>query len=62
MNFIARILFFFIGIFVKMFSYTILMFIFVIFVSVALIYINFGNDITFIIEKIHETMPQAIAI
>jgi len=45
-----------------MFSYTILMFIFVIFVSVALIYINFGNDITFIIEKIHETIPQAIAI
>ena len=62
MNFIARILFFFIGFFVKMFSYTILMFIFVILVSVALIYMNFGNDITFIIEKIHETIPQAIAI
>ena len=45
-----------------MFSYTILMFIFIIFVLVALIYINFGNDITFIIEKFHETIPQAISI
>ncbi|MAZ79773.1 MAG: hypothetical protein CMD72_03405 [Gammaproteobacteria bacterium] len=62
MNFIIRALFFFIGIFVKMFSYTILMFIFIIFVLVALIYINFGNDITFIIEKFHETIPQAISI
>jgi hypothetical protein len=62
LNFIIRSLFFFIGIFVKMFSYTILMFIFIIFVLVALIYINFGNDITFIIEKFHETIPQAISI
>lgn len=62
MNFIIRSLFFFIGIFVKMFSYTILMFIFIIFVLVTLIYINFGNDITFIIEKFHETIPQAISI
>jgi len=53
-------LFFFIGIFVKMFSYTILMFIFIIFVLVTLIYINFGNDITFIIEKFHETIQQDI--
>ena len=62
MNFIIRSLFFFIGVFVKMFSYTILMFIFIIFFLVALIYINFGNDITFIIEKFHETIPQAISI
>ena len=62
MNFIIRALFFFIGILVKMFSYTILMFIFIIFVLVTLIYINFGNDITFIIEKFHETIPQAISI
>ena len=62
MNFIIIILFFFIGIFVKMFSYTILMFFFIIIVLMTLIYINFGNEITFIIEKIHETIPQAIAI
>jgi hypothetical protein len=62
LNFIIRSLFFFIGVFVKMFSYTILMFIFIIFFLVALIYINFGNDITFIIEKFHETIPQAISI
>ena len=62
MNFIVKFLFFFIGLFVKMFSYTILMFLFIILGTVALIYIYFGNDITFIIERFHETIPQAIAI
>lgn len=45
-----------------MFSYTILMFFFIIIILLTLIYINFGDDLTFIIEKIHETIPQAIAI
>ena len=45
-----------------MFSYTILMFLFIILGTVTLIYIYFGNDITFIIERFHETIPQAIAI
>jgi hypothetical protein len=45
-----------------MFSYTILMFFFIIIVLLTLIYINFGDDLTFIIEKFHETIPQAIAI
>ncbi len=62
MNFIVKFLFFFIGLFVKMFSYTILMFLFIILGTVTLIYIYFGNDITFIIERFHETIPQAIAI
>ena len=62
MNFIVKFLFFFIGLFVKMFSYKILMFLFIILGTVTLIYIYFGNDITFIIERFHETIPQAIAI
>ena len=62
MNFIVKFLFFFIGLFVKMFSNTILMFLFIILGTVTLIYIYFGNDITFIIERFHETIPQAIAI
>jgi len=62
LNFIVKFLFFFIGLFVKMFSYTILMFLFIILGTVTLIYIYFGNDITFIIERFHETIPQAIAI
>ena len=62
MNFIANFLFFFVGLFLKMFSYTILMFLFIIIGLVILIYIYFGSEITFIIEKFHETIPQAIAI
>ena len=62
MNFILNFFLFFIGLFVKMFSYTILMFIFILLGSIIFIYLYFGDDMTFIIEKIHETIPQAIAI
>ena len=62
MNFILNFFLFFIGLFVKMFSYTILMFIFILLGSIVFIYLYFGDDMTFIIEKLHETIPQAIAI
>jgi len=62
MNFILNFFLFFIGLFVKMFSYTILMFIFIILGSIIFIYLYFGDDMTFIIEKLHETIPDAIAI
>ena len=62
MNFILNFFLFFIGLFVKMFSYTILMFIFILLGSIIFIYLYFGDDMTFIIEKLHETIPQAIAI
>ncbi len=62
MNFILNFLLFFIGLFVKMFSYTLLTLLFIFFGLIFLVYIYFGNDITFIIEKFHETIPQAIAI
>jgi len=45
-----------------MFSYTVLLFLFLIIGLVSLIYIYFGDDITFIIERLHETIPQAIPI
>jgi len=61
-NFILNFLLFFIGLFVKMFSYTLLTLLFIFFGLIFLVYIYFGNDITFIIEKFHETIPQAIAI
>lgn len=62
MNFILKFVFFFVGLFVKMFSYTLLLF-FLFFLGIILfIYINFGDEITIIIEKLHETIPQAIAI
>jgi len=45
-----------------MFSYTILTFV-LIFVGLGtMIYIYFGSEINFIIEKLHETIPQAIPI
>ena len=62
MNFILNFLLFFIGLFLKMFSYTLLTLLFIFFGLIFLVYIYFGNDITFIIEKFHETIPQAIAI
>ena len=62
MNFILNFFLFFIGLFLKMFSYTILMFIFILLGSIVFIYLYFGDDMTFIIEKLHETIPQAIAI
>ena len=62
MNFILNFFLFFIGLFVKMFSYTILMFLFILLGSIIFIYLYFGDDMTFIIEKLHETIPQAIAI
>jgi len=62
MNFIINFFLFFIGLFVKMFSYTILMFIFILLGSIIFIYLYFGDDMTFIIEKLHETIPHAIAI
>ena len=45
-----------------MFTYTILTFVFLFVGMSALIYIYFGNDITLIIQKFHETIPQAIPI
>ena len=62
MNFIIKFFLFFIGFFVKMFTYTILTFVFLFVGMSALIYIYFGNDITLIIQKFHETIPQAIPI
>ena len=62
MNFILNFLLFFIGLFVKMISYTLLTLLSIFFGLIFLVYIYFGNDITFIIEKFHETIPQAIAI
>tara|TARA_B100001769_G_scaffold220815_1_gene181027 strand:- start:793 stop:930 length:138 start_codon:yes stop_codon:yes gene_type:complete len=45
-----------------MFSYTLLLF-FLFFLGIILfVYINFGDEITIIIEKLHQTIPQAIAI
>ena len=62
MNFIINFFLFFIGLFVKMFSYTLLTFLFVLFGIIFLAYIYLGSDITFIIEKFHETIPQSILI
>ena len=62
MNFLLSFFIFFIGLFVKMFSYTLLTFVFIFIGFLFLIYIYFGRDITFIIERFHETIPQAIQI
>jgi len=45
-----------------MFSYTLLTFLFIIISLLFLIYFYFGSDITLIIEKFHQTIPQAIPI
>jgi len=45
-----------------MFSYTLLTFVFIFFTLIFLVYIYFGNEITFIMEKFHETIPHAIPI
>ena len=45
-----------------MFSYTILTFILLFFGFGIIIYIYFGSEINFIIEKFHETIPQALPI
>ncbi len=62
MSFILNFFLFFIGLFVKMFSYTLLTFVFIFFTLMFLVYIYFGNEITFIMEKFHETIPHAIPI
>ena len=45
-----------------MLSYTLLTFLFLIGGLILLAYIYFGNEINIIIEKFHETIPQAIPI
>ena len=45
-----------------MFSYTLLTFLFIFIAIIFLIYIYFINDITFLIEKFNEVIPQAIPI
>ncbi len=62
MKFFLNFFLFFIGLFIKMLSYTLLTFLFIFIGIVFLIYIYFINDITFIIEKFHEIIPQAIPI
>lgn len=62
MSFILKFFLFFFSFFIKMFSYTILTFV-LLFVGLGtMIYIYFGSEINFIIEKLHETIPQAIPI
>ena len=62
MNFIINFFLFFIGLFIKMFSYTILTFLFIFLGLIFFLYIYFGEEIVFIIEKFHETIPQSIPI
>ena len=62
MNFIINFFLFFIGLFIKMFSYTLLTFLLILFGLIFLAYVYLGSDITFIIEKFHDTIPQAISI
>jgi len=61
-KFILNFFLFFISLFLKMFSYTLLTFLFIFISIIFFLYIYFVNDITFIIEKLHETIPQAIPI
>lgn len=62
MNFIINFFLFFIGLFIKMFSYTILTFLLIFLGLIFFLYIYFGEEIVFIIEKFHETIPQSIPI
>lgn len=45
-----------------MFSYTILTFLLIFLGLIFFLYIYFGEEIVFIIEKFHETIPQSIPI
>ena len=62
MSLILKIILFIPALFIKMLSYTLLTFIFLIGGLILLAYIYFGNEINIIIEKFHETIPQAIPI
>ena len=45
-----------------MLSYTLLTFVFLIGGLILLAFVYFGDEINMIIEKFHETLPQAIPI
>ena len=57
-----KIILFIPTLFIKMLSYTLLTFVFLIGGLILLAFVYFGDEINMIIEKFHETLPQAIPI